>query len=66
MKKKSDAEKRTVQFSPDNVDIVVEAGTNLLEAAINAGVRINASCGGTGVCGTCKVQIEKGEVDLYL
>ncbi|GAG97723.1 unnamed protein product, partial [marine sediment metagenome] len=35
----------------------------LLQAAIDAGVHINASCGGTGVCGTCKVLIEKGKVE---
>ena len=28
-----------------------------------AGVHINASCGGTGVCGTCKVKIESGTVE---
>ena len=55
--------KRKVHFSPGNVDIVVEQGTNLLEAAINAGVHINASCGGAGTCGTCKVLIEKGKVE---
>ena len=55
--------KRRVRFSPDNADIVVEQGDNLLEAAIAAGVHINASCGGTGVCGTCKVLIKEGEVD---
>lgn len=55
--------KRRVHFDPDNVDIVVEEGDNLLEAAIAAGVHINASCGGSGVCGTCKVFIENGVVD---
>jgi len=55
--------KRRVHFSPDNVDIVVEQGANLREAAIDAGVHINASCGGEGTCGTCKVLIEKGEVE---
>lgn len=55
--------KRRVHFEPDNVEIVVEQGTNLLEAAIGAGVRIYASCGGAGTCGTCKVRIEKGEVE---
>ena len=39
--------KRRVHFEPDNVDIAVEQGTNLLEAAIQAGVRLTASCGGT-------------------
>jgi uncharacterized 2Fe-2S/4Fe-4S cluster protein (DUF4445 family) len=52
-----------VHFNPDNVDIVVEQGENLLQAAIAAGVRIYASCGGAGTCGTCKVLIEKGEVE---
>jgi uncharacterized 2Fe-2S/4Fe-4S cluster protein (DUF4445 family) len=52
-----------VHFNPDNVEIVVDEGENLLQAAIAAGVRIYASCGGAGTCGTCKVQIEKGEVE---
>ncbi|MFC1939882.1 ASKHA domain-containing protein [Chloroflexota bacterium] len=52
-----------VHFKPDNVDIAVEQGANLLEAAIEAGVRIYASCGGAGTCGTCKIVIEKGEVE---
>lgn len=52
-----------IHFNPDNVDIAVEQGENLLQAAIAAGVRIYASCGGAGTCGTCKVLIEKGEVE---
>jgi len=55
--------KRRVHFKPSNVDIVVEKGTNLLQAAIDAGVHINASCGGAGVCGTCKVLVQEGEVE---
>ena len=55
--------KLKVHFNPDNVEIVVDQGENLLQAAIAAGVRIYASCGGAGTCGTCKVQIEKGEVE---
>jgi len=54
---------RQVHFRPDNVDIIVEPGGNLLEAAIAAGVHVNASCGGNGHCGTCKVLIETGEVE---
>ena len=56
-------QERKVHFDPDNVEIVVEQGDNLLEAAITAGVHINASCGGAGVCGTCKVLIKAGEVE---
>ena len=55
--------KLKVHFNPDNAEIVVDHGENLLQAAIAAGVRIYASCGGAGTCGTCKVQIEKGEVE---
>ncbi len=57
------SKKRGVRFEPDNIDIVVEQGANLLETAIQAGVHIYASCGGNGTCGTCKVLIEKGEVE---
>ncbi len=55
--------KLMVHFDPDNVVIVVEPGENLLQAAIAAGVHIYASCGGSGTCGTCKVLIEKGQVE---
>ena len=55
--------KRKVHFEPGNVDITVEQGSNLLEVAIQAGVRPIASCGGAGTCGTCKVLIEQGEVE---
>ncbi len=63
MTKGSPTKRKRVHFNPDNVDIIVEQGANLLQAAIDAGVHINASCGGTGVCGTCKVLIEQGEVE---
>lgn len=52
-----------IHFDPNNIDITVEKGENLLEAAITAGVHINASCGGAGVCGTCKVLIRAGQVE---
>ncbi|MCL0094385.1 ASKHA domain-containing protein [Dehalococcoidales bacterium] len=52
-----------VHFNPDNVEIVSKQGENLLQVAIGGGIPINASCGGAGVCGTCKVLIEKGAVD---
>ena len=52
----------TVHFEPDKVDIVVTPGANLMETAVAAGVHINASCGGAGVCGTCNVLIREGKV----
>ena len=37
-------------------------GETLIRAAMEAGVHINASCGGEGVCGKCRVIIESGAV----
>ncbi|KGO34038.1 ferredoxin [Desulfobulbus sp. Tol-SR] len=51
-----------VTFLPHNREVEVPAGENLIRAALNAGVHINASCGGEGVCGKCRVLIERGEV----
>jgi uncharacterized 2Fe-2S/4Fe-4S cluster protein (DUF4445 family) len=56
-------DKCKIHFNPDNIEITVDKGANLLSAAMLAGVHINASCGGTGVCGTCKVKIESGSID---
>ncbi len=55
--------KLKILFKPENIEASVEQNGNLLKAATSAGVHINASCGGEGVCGTCKVLIEKGEID---
>ena len=51
-----------VQFVPHNREIDVQEGTTLIRAALEAGVHINASCGGTGICGKCRVLVESGEV----
>ncbi len=52
-----------VLFLPDNRYIVVPKGEALLKAAMDADVHINASCGGSGSCGKCRVVIEEGEVE---
>lgn len=52
-----------VTFLPHNATVSVEAGESLIRAALKGGVHINASCGGEGVCGKCRVLIEKGKVD---
>lgn len=51
-----------VKFLPHEREITVNDGENLIHAAMEAGVHINASCGGEGVCGKCRVLIEEGEV----
>jgi uncharacterized 2Fe-2S/4Fe-4S cluster protein (DUF4445 family) len=58
-----DARRYTVYFKPDGVTAEAREGESLLELAQRSGVAINASCGGEGVCGTCKVHIEKGAVE---
>ena len=55
-------EKFKVTFYPDNKSIEAENGKTILSAAISAGIYINSSCGGDGVCGRCKVLVKKGEV----
>lgn len=52
-----------VHFEPDNIDIVVDEGANLMEIAVAAGVHINASCGGAGVCGTCNILVKDGQLE---
>ena len=52
-----------VLFLPDNRYIMVPKGESLLKAAMDADVHINASCGGSGSCGKCRVVIGEGEVE---
>ncbi|MDY6880235.1 MAG: ASKHA domain-containing protein [Thermodesulfobacteriota bacterium] len=53
----------TVKFVPHNITLSVSPGTVLLRAALEAGVHVNASCGGEGACGKCRVMIEQGQVE---
>lgn len=56
--------KHRVLFEPDKVELdVFNEGENLLRVAIVAGVHVNASCGGAGTCGKCKVLIREGEAE---
>jgi len=52
-----------VRFHPNQREVEVAVGESLLRAAILAGVHVNATCGGSGVCGKCRVVVERGEVD---
>ena len=55
--------KHTITFLPHNKKVEVEDSEILIRAAMSAGVHINASCGGEGVCGKCRVIIEEGTVE---
>ncbi|MCD4677709.1 MAG: ASKHA domain-containing protein [Desulfobacula sp.] len=52
-----------VTFEPEGKKVIVNAGTNLLDASQKADIYINASCNGKGSCGKCKLIIESGKVD---
>ena len=52
----------TIRFEPTGIETTAAVGSAVLDAALEAGVHINASCGGKGVCGKCRVIIEEGEV----
>ncbi|MBW1956775.1 MAG: DUF4445 domain-containing protein [Deltaproteobacteria bacterium] len=52
-----------ILFLPHQKEIQVKDKEVLLRAAMEAGVHINASCGGAGVCGKCRVLIEEGQVE---
>jgi uncharacterized 2Fe-2S/4Fe-4S cluster protein (DUF4445 family) len=52
--------KNRIYFSGFNKNKLLEKGQTILEAAQDLGIPINAGCGGLGICGECKVEIEKG------
>ena len=51
-----------IVFLPHEMEIAVPHGETIIHAAMEAGVHVNASCGGEGVCGKCRVLIEEGTV----
>ncbi len=55
--------KHKITFLPHNISIEMPAGATIIQAALDAGVHINASCGGEGVCGKCRILIEEGSVE---
>ncbi len=54
---------KKVTFKPYDITTEVEKGENLLRTALRAGVHINASCGGEGVCGKCRIILEEGKLE---
>ena len=49
-----------VRVTNDGNELTIEWGANLMDALIGAGYGMMASCGGQGVCGTCRVKIIEG------
>lgn len=52
-----------VTFLPEGNVAHVSSGTTVSDAAMQAGIRLNASCGGTGLCGKCRIILLEGEVE---
>ncbi|WP_298723133.1 hybrid-cluster NAD(P)-dependent oxidoreductase [uncultured Oceanisphaera sp.] len=52
-----------VSFADSDVSIDVVMGTNLNEAALEAGVSIPKACG-MGICGACRVKVNAGQYDM--
>ena len=46
-----------VKFEPQGKTVFVLKGTNVVEAAANAGIVLDTPCGGQGTCGKCRVRI---------
>ena len=51
-----------VRFFPSDRMFLVGEGESLLELAMKSGIHINASCGGNGACGRCRIKIVEGAV----
>ncbi len=52
----------SVTFAPAERTVTVKKNSSLIQAARKAGLHINASCGGAGVCGKCRIIVEEGRV----
>ncbi|MBI5440946.1 MAG: DUF4445 domain-containing protein [Deltaproteobacteria bacterium] len=52
-----------VYFAPSGRTVPARRDESLMALARATGLHINASCGGDGSCGTCKVRVVRGEVE---
>lgn len=53
-----------VRFLDQNVEVEVEVGSSLLEAAQKGGAPEGSACGGVCACSTCHVYVESGAEHL--
>lgn len=52
-----------IKFLPENIEVEASSGERLIDVAARAALHINASCGGAGVCGRCRVELKEGDAD---
>jgi 2Fe-2S ferredoxin len=50
-----------IKFVPQNIEVEVEPGKNLLQVALENNVEIRSLCKGVPSCGECRVKIVSGE-----
>lgn len=56
--------RHTLTFQPGDIAVPeVPRRESILRAAMQANVHVNASCGGTGSCGKCRIQVLSGQVE---
>jgi 2Fe-2S ferredoxin len=53
-----------VRFENEGIEVEVEPGTSILEAAEESGARVGSSCGGQCACSTCHVYVTDGADSL--
>ncbi len=53
----------TVHFKPSDKKVKASPGDILVDVAMDAGIHINAACGGEGACGKCRVLINSGDFE---
>jgi uncharacterized 2Fe-2S/4Fe-4S cluster protein (DUF4445 family) len=56
-------ERQRVTFEPDGNTVYVLDGTTKYEASGKAGIIIKSECGGAEICGSCVVNVLKGEYE---
>ncbi len=56
--------KHTVVFEPAGARCEINDGATLLEAAARAGAGLDSICGGSGICGKCRVVVQDGMQSL--
>jgi len=49
-----------VLFMPQNIEVEVDEGTVILDAALDNNIQLDHNCGGNCACSTCHVVVEEG------
>ena len=54
----------TIRFAKNRKPIEIEAGYNLMDALLEAGLPVASSCHGDGVCAKCRIEVLEGNENL--